>query len=322
MNRPRPTTTLRAALALGCALALAPRARAEGYSNTSPIPPEAIAKIEAAAPAEAPAKPKAKRRLLVFAPPDAYHASVPYSARAIELMGRKTGAFEATLSDDISVFEPESLAKFDGIFMNSVTPVNKLPKELFLPGYGEKFAERPEAERAAAKAKDERLKKSVMDFVRGGKGICANHSTTDCFYEWREFGEMIGGYFNQHPWLANEKVTLKIDDPASPVAKPLGAGPFEIGDEIYQFQDPYSRKALHILASLDTTKTNMTKPAIKRTDGDFAVSWIRNWGKGRVFYTSLGHREDIYFNPVVMKHYLAGIQFALGDLEADAQPKP
>ena len=58
-----------------------------------------------------------------------------------------------------------------------------------------------------------------------------------------------------------------------------------------------------------------------RKDGFYAISWIRNYGKGRTFYCSLGHRKEIFSNPVVLKHYLAGFQFVLGDLEADATPK-
>ena len=76
-----------------------------------------------------------------------------------------------------------------------------------------------------------------------------------------------------------------------------------------------------MLLSLDTARTDMNKPDIKRTDGDFALSWIRNYGQGRVFYCALGHQQDVYWRPAILKHYLAGIQFAMGDLEADAAPR-
>ena len=59
----------------------------------------------------------------------------------------------------------------------------------------------------------------------------------------------------------------------------------------------------------------------KRKDGDYVISWVRPYGKGRVFYCSLGHEPSSYYNPHVLRHYLAGIQFALGDLEADATPR-
>ncbi|HYV36701.1 MAG TPA: ThuA domain-containing protein, partial [Gemmataceae bacterium] len=58
----------------------------------------------------------------------------------------------------------------------------------------------------------------------------------------------------------------------------------------------------------------------KREDNVYPISWVSTFGKGRTFYCSLGHRDDIYWNPAVLGHYLAGFQYALGDLEADATP--
>jgi len=92
-----------------------------------------------------------------------------------------------------------------------------------------------------------------------------------------------------------------------------------VADEIYAFRNT-SRDALHVLMSLDVTKTNMNKQNIKRKDNDFAVAWVHEYGKGRVFYFSLGHRHEIFWNPAVLQCYLDGIQYALGDLPADATP--
>ncbi|MBM4082807.1 MAG: ThuA domain-containing protein, partial [Planctomycetes bacterium] len=172
----------------------------------------------------------------------------------------------------------------------------------------------------AAKARDERAKKSLLDFVAGGKGIVGIHAATDAQYQqWADYGKLMGGYFSGHPW--NEVVTVKIDDPGHPVNAAFQGKSFEVADEIYQFKDPYSREALRVLLSLDTAKTKMDKgDKIRRTDGDFAVSWVRSYGKGRVFYCSLGHRNEIFWNPTVLQHYLDGIQFAFGDLQADTTP--
>jgi type 1 glutamine amidotransferase len=296
----------------------APRLGAEGYSDSSPVPAEALAKIEAAMPAQPRVSPQRPRKLLVYSFPESYHSSVPYGARALVAMARKSRAFEAVLTTNTASFEPENLKQFDAIFLNNITPIIKLPKELFLPGCGENFDKVSASEQGPARQRNERLKRSVMDFVRGGKGLCGNHSTTDCFYEWREFGQMLGGYFDGHPW--HEKVTLELVDPQNPVNAAFEGRSFQVTDEIYQFKAPYTRDALHVLTRLDITKVNMSRPGVNRPDKDFAVSWVRDWGKGRVFYCSLGHREEIYFNPVVMQHYLDGIQFALGDLKADARP--
>lgn len=258
------------------------------------VPDRDVQRMTAAAPEEASARPARPRRLLVFTLCRGFkHGSIPHGAKALEIMGRKTGAYEAVVSDDVSMFRPENLRRFDAVCMNNTT--------------GDLF-------------KEDELKRSLLDFVKNGKGIIGIHAATDCFYNWREYGEMMGGYFSGHPW--NEKVTVKLDDPDHPLCAAFGGRSFEIADEIYQFRDPYSRDALRVLLSLDVTRTNMNKGGIRRTDNDFAVSWVRSYGKGRVFYCSLGHRNDIFWNPAVLRHYLDGIQFAMGDLPAETAPVP
>lgn len=276
--------------AVGMAACLAP------VGAMAEVPADMVARIEAAAPATATVAPQAPRKVLVFTgcgEGGFYHSSIPVAAKAMEILGAKTGAYEATVTDDPAAFNPESLNAFDAVIMDNNT--------------GAPFT-------------DPAVRQNFLDFVRNGKGLVGIHAATDCFYDWAEYGEMIGGYFDGHPWTADGTVAVKIDDPAHPVNAAFNGQGFTISDEIYQFRDPYSRDKLRILLSLDTAQTDMTKKGINRTDGDFAISWVSRQGDGRVFYCSLGHREDIFWNPAVLKHYLDGIQFALGDLEADATP--
>jgi type 1 glutamine amidotransferase len=276
------------------------------------LPDDALAKIKAALPDKPSAKPQKPRRLLVFTLCRGFrHSVIPLSVQAFKLLGEKTGAFETVESDDSAMFEPDQLAPFDAVCLMNSTG------DLFLPPDFEKLSP---AERAAAEKRDAHLKQSFLDFVKSGKGLIGVHAATDCFYKWTEYGEMLGAYFDGHPW--NEEVGIKLDDPRHPLNAAFEGQPFSIADEIYQFKEPYSRQHLHVLLSLDTARTNVKKDGIKRTDGDFAVSWVREYGKGRVFYCSLGHRDDIFWNPKVLRHYLAGIQYALGDLPADAKPVP
>ena len=256
------------------------------------VPEEELQRITAAIPEKPTVSPAHPRKLLLFNLCKGFkHDSIPYVEAALHAMGKKTGAFTVTVSEDVQVFAPQSLGQYDAVCFNNTT--------------GELFD-------------DPALKKSLVDFVKDGKGIIGIHAATDCFYNWPEYGEMMGGYFDGHPW--NERVGVKVDEPAHPVVAAFGGQPFEISDEIYQFRLPYSRYNLRVLLSLEARKTDMSKPGIRRTDGDFAVSWIRGYGKGRVFYCSLGHRSEVFWNPMIMKHYLDGIQFAMGDLAADATP--
>ncbi len=273
-----------AALALVWAV---PPARAE-------IAPETAAKVQAALPAEARAIPKYPRKLLVFTLCKAFvHSSIPLAAETMKWMGEKTGAFEAVLSDDPAVFAANNLAQYDAVLLDNTT--------------GTLFTE-PE------------LKDSLMNFIKGGRGVIGVHAATDCFYDWPEYGEMMGGYFDGHPWGSDTTVTVHIDDPLHPINAAFHGQSFAIQDEIYQFRDPYSRNNLRVLLSLDPNGTDMGRNGMKRADKDFAVSWLRTWGQGRVFYCSLGHNDSVFWNPAVLAHYLDGIQYALGDLEADATP--
>ncbi|HUS90895.1 MAG TPA: ThuA domain-containing protein [Phycisphaerae bacterium] len=271
---------------------------AGGAQPKGPSPQE-IRKIEAAVPAKATAKPARPRKLLVFSlGKGLVHTAIPYGAKALELIGRKTGAFEAVHSLDPESLRPQSLRQFDALCFN-----NSNRMDFF---------------------KDAALRKSVIDFVKGGKGLVGIHAATTNFsaqykLDWPEGAELLGGVFNGHPW--HEKVTIKLDDPNHPLNAAFGGKGFEITDEIYQFRAPYSRQKLRVLLSLDTTKTNMDKGnRIQRKDGDFAVSWVRSYGKGRVFYCSLGHDHDVFWRPEVLRHYCDGVQFALGDLPADTTP--
>lgn len=260
----------------------------------APVPAGDIAKIEAAVPAKATVQPAKPRKLLVVNTCKGfYHDSIPYVAKAIEIMGQKTGAYTATVTQDSALFQPDKLKEFDAVCFNNTT--------------GTLFD-------------DAALKESLLSFVRGGKGVVGIHAATDCFYEWTEYGQMMGGYFNGHPW--NEDVGVKIDEPKHPLNAAFNGQGFVVADEIYQFKAPYSRDMLRVILSLDPNKTNMNKGGMNRPDGDYAVSWLRSFGEGRSFYCSLGHRKEILWNKPVLQHYLDGIQFALGDLKADASPLP
>ncbi len=142
---------------------------------------------------------------------------------------------------------------------------------------------------------------------------------------WPEFNTMIGGYFKFH-WNDPQHITVKIDDPKSPLTAMFKGQPFEINDETYTFaQNSFSRANVHVLTSIDYSKMSdedkAKEPAASAcTDHDFALSYIRREGQGRVFYEAHGHNEKIYAMKPMLEHVLAGIQYALGDLKADDTP--
>lgn len=299
---------MKRSLALVLPLAIGAAAIGLTISQTIAVKEEAIAKIAAALPANAPAKPAKARKVLVFSKTAGFrHGSIGVGAVSLTELGKKTGAFEVTHSEDESVFEKDSLSKFDAVIMLNTTGEIFRPKDW--PG--------DKTKQKKAQDREARLKANLLAFVREGKGLAGMHSATDTYKKWKEYNDMMGGAFVSHPW--HKKVPLKNLDPRSPVNAAFSAEGFEVTDEIYQFRDDTAlRGDRRMLLELDADKMDLSKGS--RGDRGYPVSWIDTYGRGRVFYCSLGHRDEIFWNPAVLKHYLAGIQYALGDLEADATP--
>jgi type 1 glutamine amidotransferase len=145
-------------------------------------------------------------------------------------------------------------------------------------------------------------KSDLLAFVKNGKGFGGSHCATDTFYKWSEYGEMIGAYFDGHPW--HQKIRVIVEDQKHAATKHLGES-FEITDEIYQFMAPYAREKLHVLMKLDM---DSVKNAGKRSDKDNALAWTHDFGKGRVFYTALGHREEVWNDPRFQQHVIGGLR--------------
>ncbi|MDF9834359.1 type 1 glutamine amidotransferase [Ereboglobus sp. PH5-5] len=271
-----------------------------------PLTPQETSAISFAAPEAARAKPQRPRKLLVFYRTEGFvHKSIPNANHALKLMGERTGAYTVTLSDDMAQFEPAALAAYDAVVFNNTSRL--------------KF-ENPVHRRA------------LLDFVRNGKGMIGIHAGSDNFPTWPEGQALMGGVFHSHPWVARDTVAVKNDDPGHILNTAFEKRGFWITEEIYQHVGPYSREKQRVLLSLDMSREENKRPANKivRDDNDFGISWLKTEGKGRVFYTSLGHNKNIFEVPQILQHLLDGIQYALGDLEADAipsaklktQPKP
>lgn len=282
-----------AVVAAGGAIVLLSGCGERAERTEAELLPDSLAAIVQALPDRPIVPPRQERTLLVFNLSKGFvHTSIPWVNFAIARLGEKSGAFTTVVSGDTAMFEPERLAQYDAVLFNNNT--------------GEPFS-------------DPDLRASLLAFVHSGGGVIGLHAATDGFFEWPEFGELMGGYFVNHPW--NEAVTLRIEEPEHPVTAPFGGSRYVVADEIYQFREPYSRDRLRVLISLDTADLDMQRDGVLREDRDFAVSWVHAEGEGRVFYSSLGHRYEIFTDPVILRHWLAGIQYALGDLEADDAPR-
>ena len=262
-------------------------------------------RIEAAIPNKAFIRPRKNRKLLIFDLNVGYggHGSIPTANLAFTLMGKKTGAFETVISKDPSVFKPENLKQFDAIFLNNTV--------------GNLF-------------KDAGLRQSLLEFVYGGGGLMGVHGTTAAFTQWPgaiedwpEFGIMLGARGTNHR-ANDEHVFIKLDDPDHPVNQTFGGKGFDYKDEFFRVHEPYSRDRVRVLQSIDTEKTDMNQdPAygnVVRQDNDYALAWVRQYGRGRVFYCTIAHNPYVFWDPKMLQFYLAATQFAVGDLQAPTIP--
>jgi uncharacterized protein len=292
--------------------------------------PGDIAGMMAALPDKPYATPASPRKILVLAKANGFvHSSIPLASKMVEYMGDRTGAWTTTISYDNSVITPENLKQYDAIFLDSTTGA---------------FLDDPNDPSGT-----EIRKKALMDFVKSGKGLAGIHAATDSYHgrggapaapgappaagaapaqpqgTWPEFNQAIGGFFKFH-WTYPTLISVKIDDPKSPLTQMFSPRGYEVVDETYTFaQDSFSRKRVHVLTSINYDKMSQNDKdkepaATKRTDNDYALSYIQHVGNGRVFYEAHGHDEKIYFIRPFVAHMLAGIQYALGDLKADDSP--
>lgn len=283
--------------------------------NGEQPPPGSLEKITEALPEKAYAKPEKSRKILIFSKTGGFrHASIATGKVAFTEMGKKTGAFETVISDDLANFEADTIRSFDGILFLSTTMNPFAPNK-------EEAGKMSGKEKQAAAKREETLKSNLMSFVKKGGAFIGIHAATDTFYEWEEYGEMINGFFDGHPWGAGTQVSIKVEpgQEKHPLVAMFDGQNVDFKEEIYQLKDPYNSKSVHMLLRLDPEKSDMNVGGIKREDKDFGVSWVRRWGKGRVFYCSLGHNHEMYWHPKVIRHYLAGIQWALGDYEVEVK---
>lgn len=281
-----------------------------GISRVSEVTEEYRKLIEGAIPTEATVEPKEPRKILVlnlhYSGDElrSGHASIPYLNYAIEFMGNASGAWETEYTEDITDLNRENLAQYDALVFNNT---------------------------AGVLTDDPEIRSALLDFVYAGGGFVGTHAAGATFCQWPnydifpEFGEMLGGFESGgHPWKPHEWIVLQVNDKTHPVGQSFLGFPMGVSDEVFQFTDPYSSNRQRIVLSIDTERTDMDPRRNilpeRLIDGDIAISWVKRFGRGHVFYTALGHNEHIAWDFRSMQHYMDGIQFALGDLEAPTTP--
>lgn len=246
--------------------------------------------------AQAPAR---KRVLAIGEVKGWQHESVSHALASFEQWGKETGLWDTFIKTDTQLVTKKKL------------PANAKNLDYFDAVIFYTTGELP---------MDEEQKASLLAFVRDeGKGFLAVHSAADTFYKWPEYGDLVGGWFDQHPWNTFEAPII-VEDKNHPATAHM-PNSFTTRDEIYQFKN-YSRDKVRVLMRLDESKIDLKNKNVHRTDGDFAVTWVKDYGKGRVFYSTLGHVEEAYDKPDIKQMYVEGLKWVLGLTQGDTKPHP
>jgi type 1 glutamine amidotransferase len=257
--------------------------------------------------------PPARKRVLAWADVrfGYQHDVISHALATIERLGYESGAFDTFIRTDSQLitkrpilfgsgtgiatgeqFLARNLTHFDAIFFFGVREIELTPEQ----------------------------REDLLSFVRDdGKGFVAAHSAATALFSWPEFGEMVGGRFDEHPWNVAEAKVI-VEDPAFPAMAGFPAA-LTLRDEHYQLKD-FTRDKVRVLAHLDPASVDLKAPLVHRADADFPVAWAKTYGKGRVFYSTLGHLPEVWDTPAVQRMYFEAIRWTLGLTQGDASPRP
>jgi len=225
------------------------------------------------------------------------HTTIPHGNWLLELIAKQTGAFEAVFSNDLELLKYPRIKEFDAVYLNNVCGMVH---------------------------NDPAVREGLLRFVREGGGLGGHHAVTFANNNWPEFADMMGGWAGAHHL---ETQMIKVEDVGSPLTKSFGTESFPHLDEFYIFPpySPYSRAKQRVLLSIDVEHSdrataNRLCAQCTRPDQDYGLAWIKEYGKGRTYFTPLGHSVGFYTDKRWTEHLLAAIQYLLGDLPADAKP--
>jgi type 1 glutamine amidotransferase len=241
-----------------------------------------------------------KKRLLVIGQSKGYqHEAISTAMVTLYELGRRSGEWDTVFRTDCQAitkkplkWEAKNLNEFDAVAFYTDGDLDM----------------------------DDSQKADLLSFVRDdGKGFIGVHSAAITFTSWPEYGAMLGGYFDGHPWGIFD-APLIVEDPEFPGMRHLPAH-FVLKDEIYQIKD-YSRDNVRVLLRLDPEKLDLARNGVHRNDNDFAVIWARTYGKGRVLYNGLGHRPEVWEQPEIQALWRDQVRWSMGLTPGDASPRP
>jgi type 1 glutamine amidotransferase len=233
----------------------------------------------------------------------AQHDSTSHALAIIERLGYESGAYDTYIRTDSNVIAKHALTT-DGKPASGGPSLENVDAIFFL---GHREIQLTDAQKA-----------DLLSFVKDeGKGFVAAHVGLTALESWVAFGELLGARYDGHPWNTATGSIIN-EDPKFPATKHF-APVFTFTDEFYQAKE-FSRQKIRVLLRLDVAKMP-SNPELHRTDGDFPLAWAKTYGKGRVFYSSLGHAASTWDNRDVSQMYFEALRWALGLDPGDPTPR-
>ena len=273
---------------------------------------EWVQKIEKLAPAKAEVQSTKNHKVLVFSLFTGFnHWVVPHTNAVMKVLAEKTGAFEVEISNDIYQFEKKNLKNYDAVVLNNNCSVG--PRRDLLLDVLDQDKSLTDDQR---KKKAAELESNLIEYVKKGGGLMVVHGAIVMQNNSMAFSEMVGGSFDYHP--VQQEITLELCEPNHPLVKGFEGKSFVHTDEPYLFNKAYTQKNFRPLLYMDTSK--LTKKTKEIDEKIKYVSWIKRYGKGRVFYVSPSHNAQSFEDSRLLKFYLDGAQYILGDLKCDDSP--
>ena len=198
------------------------------------------------------------------------HDSIATAQQAMTALGASTGAFSISATEDLSTISAVNLAGFEVVFFALTSGELALADE---------------------------QKAALLSFVSRGGGFMGAHSATDTFYDWPDYGRLIGAYFKEHPWTQIGSVI--VENSSHPINSAAGER-FTINEEFYTFREN-PRPGVTVLLRLDANSVGAT--------GDYPLAWAHEYGAGRVYYNALGHFASTWVDQSMQRHLAAAIRW-------------
>jgi len=239
------------------------------------------------------------------------HWVIPHADEVITILGSKSGAYEVVRSVDVRMFEKKNLRKFDAVVLNNNCSVGDR-RNLF---YDALAKDSTRTEEQCLKLAAE-LETNLLEYVKKGGGLAVLHGGIVMQNNSLEFSSMLGGSFDYHP--AQQMIEVQIAEPDHLLVKHFEGKSFSHVDEPYFFKNAYSKKDFRPMLYMETAKISGMRHTTE--DKYSYVSWIKKYGKGRVFYVSPSHNAQSYENAGLLRYYLNGLQYVLGNLKCDDSP--